>query len=257
MSATALLFTTYITPTRKKTVFLLHGYGVNRTMWSPQLSALSGVRVIVPDIRGHGASRPCPSFTVPEAARDIHALAKAEGCEKPLLIDLSMGGCVVQEYASLFPDRLGGCMVVDQVPIFARYKRWERFAVRHSASLLNLYPWETLKREMSKASADTERARQELLRLFGDMNKAEFITSWNGLATCLHEMDMKFEVPLYFVYGEHDKTGSIVKMASEWPRLYPGCTVKKIKDAGHLSNWDQTEEFNSVMREFLESCANI
>ena len=42
-------------------VVLLHGYGLDRTMWAPQLVALEGWTVLNLDIRGHGDSRPCES----------------------------------------------------------------------------------------------------------------------------------------------------------------------------------------------------
>lgn len=83
-------------------VVLLHGYGLDRTMWAPQLAALEGWTVLNLDIRGHGDSRPCADFSIPQAAEDLRAVLVKERCRAPVLVGLSMGGYVVQEYAWQF-----------------------------------------------------------------------------------------------------------------------------------------------------------
>ena len=50
-------------------VVLLHGYGLDRTMWAPQLAALEGWTVLNLDIRGHGDSRPVPTSPSPRPPR--------------------------------------------------------------------------------------------------------------------------------------------------------------------------------------------
>jgi alpha/beta hydrolase family protein len=48
--------------------------------------------VINIDIRGHGQSRPCDTFSIKEATSDLRNILLAEKCEKAILIGLSMGG---------------------------------------------------------------------------------------------------------------------------------------------------------------------
>jgi len=81
-------------------VVLIHGYGVNRKMWNPQLDTLKDCRVINVDVRGHGLSRPCRNFTVKKAASDLNSILYAENCKDAVIIGLSMGGFITQEYAA-------------------------------------------------------------------------------------------------------------------------------------------------------------
>src|SRR5207244_3977219 len=57
-------------------VVLLHGFPLDRTMWSGQAAALrSSYRLILPDLRGHGASdAPEGMYTMDVMADDVVAL---------------------------------------------------------------------------------------------------------------------------------------------------------------------------------------
>ncbi len=235
-------------------VFLLHGFGVDGRMWTPQQSALPGYRVIVPDICGHGRSRPCSSFTVLQAAEDICKIASAEGCERPVLVGLSMGGYIVQEYMRLYPHALSGCMIVGATPLFMRYKRWETFSLRHSGTLLRMYPWRYLKKVMAKMCCVSEEGRSIIRSIFDDMTKEEFISSWSGISDCLHEADIAVDVPMLFSYGAHDRSGTIRLHASDWAQLYPHCDTKIISDAAHVANLDNAAFFNDMLRTFVARC---
>ena len=59
-------------------VILIHGYGINRKMWDNQISCFSEEKLIIPDVRGHGESRPCMDFTVPKSAQDIYKILETE-----------------------------------------------------------------------------------------------------------------------------------------------------------------------------------
>jgi pimeloyl-ACP methyl ester carboxylesterase len=233
-------------------VVLIHGYGVNRKMWNPQLDALKDCRVINIDVRGHGLSRPCPNFTVKKAASDLHLILDAENCKEQLLPAF--------RWAVYYPAvrrrlrKAKGYMIIGSTPIFVPYKTWEKIGLKYSSPLFNLYPWETLKKQMAKASALNEDARTALYDMFGEMNKKEFITSWNGIATCLNERDFTFDAPLLVCCGEFDKAGTIKKHLPDWPKYYPGCRVEIIADAAHVANMDNPADFNRLMLGFIGEC---
>lgn len=156
-------------------VVLLHGYGLDRTMWAPQLAALEGRTVLNLDIRGHGDSRPCADFSIPQAAEDLRAVLVKERCRAPVLVGLSMGGYVVQEYAWQF----GGCagyLVAGATPILLDcYSGWERAGLRASTPLLGVWPWRCLKSAMAMACSSTEEGRAAVRRMFDQLTRREFL----------------------------------------------------------------------------------
>jgi 3-oxoadipate enol-lactonase len=83
-------------------VVLLHGFTNFGLSWSPQLSPLvhSGYRVIVADLRGHGASSAAekPS-TVADLAADIGALLDRLDISDAGICGLSLGGMIALQLA--------------------------------------------------------------------------------------------------------------------------------------------------------------
>jgi 3-oxoadipate enol-lactonase len=77
-------------------VLLLHAFPLHSGMWEPQLAALTArFRVIAPDYRGLGESRPAPEVTSVEAlAEDVAALLRQLGIRRAAVAGLSMGGYV-------------------------------------------------------------------------------------------------------------------------------------------------------------------
>lgn len=237
---------------KKVCVILIHGFGITRDMWKPQIPVLCDYKVINMDVRGHGESQPCDNFTIKKAANDIKAVMEAENIKTAVLIGLSMGGYAVQEFAHLYPELAEKIMVIGATPLFAKYAKWESSSLKYSGPLLNLYPWNYLKRLMANKTSVNDEVRKELYRMFSIYTKEQFIASWAGIATCLHEEDEKFDFPLCFVYGDKDKSGTVSMHAKDWKVLYPHCEVNKIENASHLANMDNPNKFNSIMLEFIK-----
>ncbi len=241
---------------RAVTVILVHGYGLHRAMWAPQVACLQehGYPVINMDIRGHGGSRPTRAFSVRLAAEDLQALVDAEKPGQYLLCGLSMGAYVVQEYA-LFAGGAAGYMLTGTTPLFMAYPKWEKALLASSGAMMRrLYTWQGLKKAMVNGSAQTAPAREKLAQMFEEMNRDEFLVSWQGFSTCLHEEEFVFDAPLLVVAGEQDTRGTIRKHLAAWPRLYPDCWVVTIPHAGHVANLDQPEPFNRLLLSFAGDC---
>lgn len=238
------------------TIILLHGYGLHRDMWQPQIELLQqqGYPALAIDIRGHGKSRPTTSFTVRLAAEDLAAIIQAEQLEHYLLSGLSMGAFVVQEYALLFGGAQG-YMLTGVTPLCLPYAAWEKWLLGKSGAMMRyLYSWQGLKKAMAKTSTATDAAREQLVRMFDEMNKQEFLVSWQGFTTCLHEADLQFDAPLLVVAGEEDSRGTIKQHLPDWQQHYPGCQLQTIAGAGHVANLDQVDEFNQLLLDFIARC---
>ena len=237
--------------TSKTTVVLIHGFGLNKDMWKPQITALKKYRVINIDARGHGKSRPCDKFNVIDVCRDIAAILEKESCKNAAVIGLSMGSYVAQEFVRLYPELTAGVMAADGTPLFIKYPRWETASLKWSGPLLRLYTWKSLKKLMAKQTAIKDDVRIKLVEMFDTQTKEEFINSWAGIANVLHEENVDIKCPFYVVYGAQDKSGTIKLHANDWEKEYPDCKVFEIPDAGHVSNMDNPKAFNKIMLKFL------
>ncbi|MFQ5521968.1 MAG: alpha/beta fold hydrolase [Acidimicrobiia bacterium] len=87
-------------------VILVHGITESGRSWDPVTARLADrYRVIVPDLRGHGASDKGPSYDLGSMAGDVASVAMAEGISNPRLVGHSLGGAVVSALAGGFPAR--------------------------------------------------------------------------------------------------------------------------------------------------------
>ncbi|GGK90402.1 bifunctional 3-oxoadipate enol-lactonase/4-carboxymuconolactone decarboxylase PcaDC [Nocardia jinanensis] len=90
------------------TVVLLGSLGSHRSMWEPQVAALTtGHEVVTVDLRGHGeSSAPTGDYTVAELAADVLALLDRLDRDTVHLVGLSLGGAVAQHIAAYTPSRV-------------------------------------------------------------------------------------------------------------------------------------------------------
>ncbi|RME87096.1 MAG: alpha/beta fold hydrolase [Anaerolineae bacterium] len=93
---------------------LLHGFPLDHTIWDEVAPLLEGrADVILPDLRGHGASEaPESSYSIDDMADDVTALLDHLGVERATVVGHSMGGYVALAFAQRHLDRLAGLGLV-------------------------------------------------------------------------------------------------------------------------------------------------
>jgi len=102
------------------TVIMLHG--LRDTAWAllpiaGQLLASGdegkGYRVLIPDLRGHGASERSDVYAMPDFLLDLLQVVRATTNGQCALFGHSLGGHVVTRFAGLFPEMVKALMVVE------------------------------------------------------------------------------------------------------------------------------------------------
>lgn len=95
-------------------VVLLHGFPLSLDIWTDAASLLGdSVRLITPDLRGHGDSEAPPgAYSMDALAEDVVGLADALGLERFVLGGHSMGGYVAFRVAARCRERLVGLVLV-------------------------------------------------------------------------------------------------------------------------------------------------
>jgi 3-oxoadipate enol-lactonase len=93
-------------------VVLLHGFPLNRTIWSQQMAHLKKhYRVITPDLPGHGGSAAFPEggpATMKRMAREVLALLDTLKIDQAAIAGHSMGGYVALALQQAAPERVPG-----------------------------------------------------------------------------------------------------------------------------------------------------
>lgn len=239
-----------------RAVVLLHGAGVDHSMFEAQAQALTrqGHRVVLLDLRGHGQSGPSPRarVTAADLLEDLGALLTICGTDAAVLVGHSLGGNLAQDFARRYPERVGGVIVLDSTWNTGPLSALERLALRISAPALGMIPAARLPRIMARASAETEGARARAEALFARMPKERFLEVWSATtAFVAPDPRHRSAVPLALVRGAEDRTGNISSAMPRWAEA-EGIEEHVIPGAGHMVTWDAPAEVSQLLLRILE-----
>ena len=237
----------------------LHAFPLNRSMWAPQVAGLSRqFRTITIDLRGHGESdAPLWAFSLDHYADDVCALLDHLAISRAVLVGLSMGGYVTFAFARKYGDRLKALVLADtRAQADSPDGRTGRFHLAQTAfnqgsgAVADIM----LPKLLGPASLQTN---QDLVRHVREMIRAAPVS---GIVVDLMAMAERSDAvpllraiscPALVLIGQEDNTTPMVDsqlMAKE----IPGARLAVIPSAGHLSNLEQPDVFNDLLKGFVE-----
>ncbi|TIV66853.1 MAG: alpha/beta hydrolase [Mesorhizobium sp.] len=91
---------------------LVHGFTDTSRSFSLLAPHLSGRRLIMPDLRGHGASNAGEGCSVADFADDIAGLIRRLRLDRPVVVGHSLGGMVSIALAARYPNLIGGLVIL-------------------------------------------------------------------------------------------------------------------------------------------------
>ncbi len=240
-------------------IVFLHAFPLNRSMWTPQIYALSSQwRTIALDLRGHGESdAPLWSFSLDQYADDVAALLDHLNISQAVLVGLSMGGYVSLAFSRTYGNRLLGLVLADtRAQADSPDGRTGRF---HLAQTAYTQGTEAVANTMlpKLLGATSLKSKPELVnRIRGTIQQNPVSGIVVDLMAMAARPDSVAHLPAILcstlvVIGDEDHTTPLVDaqlMASHIPHA----RLAIIPAAGHLSNCEQPELFNDLLRGFVE-----
>ena len=102
-------------------VVLLHGWPGDRTDYRELVPRLDGCEVVVPDLRGFGASDkhvadPATHYNGPAQARSVADLITGLGLQRPVVVGYDIGSRVAQSLARARPELVKAMVITPPVP---------------------------------------------------------------------------------------------------------------------------------------------
>lgn len=108
----------YLDEGEGKPVLLIHGHTLDHRVFDEVATRLreAGLRLIRPDLRGHGQSSVPPSgYHWSHHAGDMAAVLDQAGVRRATVVGFSLGGGVALELALERPELVGGLVLIDAV----------------------------------------------------------------------------------------------------------------------------------------------
>lgn len=232
-------------------LIFIHGLANCTEAWEPQVKAFSKkFTVITYDLRGHGKTKGHgDKYTINTFVKDLRELIMGLRIRNPRICGLSLGGMIAQKYASKY--KVHSLILSDT------------FRTGKLTVLLHYLPSEL-------AENITQKLPKRLFTEFGIMimatTKKEIRTSLEKWFKKITEVELKksllaaynfdkvdlskINVPTLILVGE--KENPIVKVGSK--KIHNGIRGSRrvvINDAIHLSNLENSEQFNWILNLFL------
>lgn len=237
---------------------LVHGLGGSLDDWRLQWPVFAAShRVIVPDLRGFGASRRDEPFTIAQHARDLLALLAALGIERAAIVGLSMGGAVAMETALRAPHRVAALVLANTAPAF-RLTNWERRRMAWLRVVIALFLGVgAVARLLGQAvfpARHQGRLRRRLIRRASRTSRWVYLASLRALTRWSIERRLAaLRMPVLVLGAEHDFTTSAEKRA--WAARLPNARFVELPGSRHHSELDSPERFNREVLGFIRSQA--
>ena len=242
-------------------VVLIHGFPFNGRMWDGQVEAFGDRwRLIVPDLRGFGASEAPEDrgrYSVDAFASDVQAVLDDAGVDQAVVCGLSMGGYVVFALWRQAKERVAGLVLAntraEADPPEGIEKRTNQQKQVESEGISGLV-------EAMPNALTAEKSRSNDPEVVGRV-RAVMDNPAAGYIGALEAMKQRpdstgdlagISVPTLVVTGSDDPL--IPPDASRsLHEAISGSELVEIPEAGHLSNLEAPEAFNRALEGFLKS----
>jgi 3-oxoadipate enol-lactonase len=234
-------------------IVLTHSLALDHSIWDGVVPYLTGrADVLTYDSRGHGGSgKHVTTFTVDLFARDLAELLDHVVWPSAVVAGCSMGGCVAQAFAGLYPARVKGLGLVDTTAWYGEdaLQTWrERAATARSKGLAGLIDF-----QVTRWFSDSFRtAHPDLLVSITNVFLANDPDCYAASCILLGEADLRsylssVRVPVEVVVGEEDYATPVAS-AMALHEAIPNSTLTILPAARHLTPIECPGEVASRLR---------
>jgi len=242
-----------------KPVLFIHGLGSDSRGWEYQEDEMKDrFQLVIPDLRGHGASKGGINDFIParQFAEDLDALLSHLNLGRAHVVGESMGGIVALEFALDFSHRVDKLVLVDTTPRVTEETADVVYSWREAqlAGGNDAYFWATIR---SGFTPEWIEKNPEIIRHLKEkaesMNAEGAVAAGLGLATTdLTGRLSEISAETLVIHGDRDGIISI-DMGRLMKKGINKSKLKVVKGCGHSPTVEKPKEFNRLLLSFLES----
>jgi pimeloyl-ACP methyl ester carboxylesterase len=268
---------------RGSPVLFIHGLGSSGYIeWRFNLEAAAeGHRVYAPDLPGFGRTeKPRARYGIPYFTRFIERYMQARGLRSAAVVGTSLGGRVALELALEHPRRVSRLVLVNALGFgrpnvhmsygLVTVPRLGEAVMNMARDALQWAPSDIIRRvagRLSGASHDLKRTMDDAyLDNLRELYSAEgyhdaylatvrSLVSPRALFGGHHDVTERLNeltIPVQLIWGADDPLFPL-SHADRAHKLIAGSKLAVIQGAGHTPQAERPEEFNRVLRRFLDS----
>ena len=242
-------------------LLLIHGLTGNKsTMYPIRDMFKDEYRVITIDTRGHGESTRPEEYTIDDHAEDIHEIIKELNLEKVDILGYSMGSYIALRAAEVKCDDINNLILVCTKP------NGKTSSVARLLKEANLDITQVTQEEMMEVILKASVAPQSLPKIVsGELNIEALLSGDEGMELSEEEKAAEDASLANFDNSKDyaNVTCNTLVIGAEYDGINPpelgrevadgikDAKFELIKDAGHLAVAEQPDEFQNIIRNFL------
>jgi pimeloyl-ACP methyl ester carboxylesterase len=237
---------------------LLHGLGASSADWEYQVPVLSRhFQLVVPDLRGHGASDRAGDYGVERFAADTWQLLDHLKVRAPRLVGHSMGGAVAMQMALDRPGAVPALVLANTLPSFRTDTVAKRAMLWTRLLMMSVLGPRRLSRIMTRRlypGADQAALRAKVARRNARNDRNAYLGSIRALTRwSARERIGELTMPVLVLASEHDYFGG--EEAERFVAGLPDGRLRRFDGARHGLPLERPGEFNRAVLEFLAPAA--
>jgi len=268
---------------------LVHGIrDLSWSMASIVSEFIDEFHIIVPDLRGHGDSDNPGAYTMIHFVADLRSLILSKSVQNPLFIGHSLGGQIVSQYVALYPEGVGGIVLIDGLgpPRMEGESSKEGRRQMNRQNIEEILQTNYQRRQMADADDAFQRLSRNNRRL--DPATARYLADlgtephpdggvqWKWVADAhqvwssvvnehSEERWSMIECPVLLITGDRameywqqiragleGQEDLHTREIERRRKLFKNARHVTIADAGHMVHYDQPQLLNREIRDFLE-----
>ena len=240
----------------KVPIVFIHGIGLTKEIWEPQINFFKNYNTLTYDLMGHGKT-PLKKATVSfeDFTKQLVRLIKELNFKKINLVGFSLGALIARHFASEHNDKLNSLVLLGSIykrteeqkrVVQSRYEvaKMNKPASKHAA----LRRW--LSEDFSKKNPDIYKKIYSIL----EKNKRlDFLKCYEIFVNYIDDDNMlkKIDTNTLITTGEND-VGSTPEMSRNLSKTIQKSTFVEIKKGKHLCSIECADDVNIIFKKFID-----
>ena len=240
----------------KNPIVFVHGVGLTKEIWEPQINFFENYNTLTYDLLGHGKT-PLKKSRVDfkDFSKQLIRLIKELDFKKIHLVGFSLGALIARHFASENSEKLSSLTLLGSI-----YKRTEeqkrvvknRFEVaklqRPASKQAALRRW--LSEDFSKKNPDIYK---KIYSILDKNNPKDFLKCYEIFVNYADDDNIlkNINVNSLIATGEND-VGSTPEMSRNLSKMIPGSKFIEIKKGKHLCSIECADDVNITFKKFID-----
>jgi len=240
----------------KNPIVFIHGVGLTKEMWEPQINFFKDYNTITYDLLGHGKTPLKKSkLSFEDFSTQLNKLINELNFNKIHLVGFSLGALIARHFASKHSDKLSSLIIYGSI-----YKRTEdqirvvknRFETakmnKPASKKAALRRW--LSEDFSKKNTNIY---NKIFKILDKNKRLDFLKSYEIFVNYVDDENMlkKISADTLIITGEND-VGSTPEMSKNLSKIIRGSKFIEIKGGKHLCSIECADNVNIVFKEFID-----